>query len=206
MEKSDPTADERHGLSNTSAAPNAKPIYRFRAECLDDVYKLLQRLGGVIYRVTIDHGRPCPDVEMEIEIHLSLEELRGLMRQVPEGHVMEQTVASRDAYTGECDYSPDAELRSPRGYRQYAFRVGMQYLGSFDAPDVFIAFYFLCEEMAKKEYSHTEWREFATGNQRLEATGLGAGLHWSMFRAGWIAELNNRYSKLEAQAIGILER
>jgi hypothetical protein len=43
-------------------------------------------------------------VEVEVEVDLSLEELRDTMRRVVDGHVMVQTVARHNEYMGERDY------------------------------------------------------------------------------------------------------
>lgn len=79
--------------------------YRFRAECQVDVDELRRLIGTKFDRTTIVNTAPFPDVEVEIETSLSLHELQDLMRQVVDGHVMVQTVASAAEYTGErnCD-------------------------------------------------------------------------------------------------------
>lgn len=82
----------------------ANRVYRFRAECQVDVDKLRQILGRSIDKITIVNSSPFPDVELEIEVNLSLEELRDAMRQVVDGHVMVQTVARKEKYTGERNY------------------------------------------------------------------------------------------------------
>ena len=83
---------------------SANYIYRFRAECQPDVDNLRSLLGGHFDKITIINSPPFPDVEVELETDLLLEELRAVMRRVVDGHVMVQTVASRDEYTGERDY------------------------------------------------------------------------------------------------------
>lgn len=84
--------------------PSANHIYCFRAECQPDVDELRSLLGGCFDKITIVNSPPFPDVEVELETELSLEELRAVMRRVVDGHVMGQTVASRDEYTGERGY------------------------------------------------------------------------------------------------------
>lgn len=79
-------------------------IYRFRAECQPDVDDLRSLLGKGFDKITIINSPPFPDVEVELETKLSLEELRAVMRRVVDGHVMVQTVAPLDEYTGERDY------------------------------------------------------------------------------------------------------
>jgi hypothetical protein len=78
--------------------------YRFRAECQADVDKLRQILGTRLDKITIVNSPPFPDVEVEVEVDLSLEELQATMRRVVDGHVMVQTVARNNEYTGERDY------------------------------------------------------------------------------------------------------
>jgi hypothetical protein len=82
----------------------ANHVYRFRAECQPEVDELRRLLGGRFDKITIVNSAPFPDVEVELETDLSLEELRAVMRRVVDGHVMVQTLARRDEYTGERDY------------------------------------------------------------------------------------------------------
>jgi hypothetical protein len=86
----------------TNLGPNR--VYRFRAECQADVDELRRLLSTKIDRITIVNSPPFPDVEVEVEVDLSLEELRDTMRRVVDGHVMVQTVARNSEYTGERDY------------------------------------------------------------------------------------------------------
>ena len=86
------------------AAPVADRVYRFRAECQHDVDELRCLLGARLDRITMTIEPPFPDVEVELEIGLSLEELRDEMRRVVDGHVMVQTLARSEEYTGERDY------------------------------------------------------------------------------------------------------
>jgi CHAT domain len=86
----------------TNRGPNR--VYRFRAECQADVDELRRILGTKIDKITIVNSPPFPDVEIEVEVDLSLEELRDTMRRVADGHVMVQTVARNSEYTGERDY------------------------------------------------------------------------------------------------------
>jgi len=57
-----------------------------------------------INKITILRDLRYPDVEVEIEVDLSLKELRDIMRQIVDSHVMVQTVAQNDEYTGERNY------------------------------------------------------------------------------------------------------
>jgi hypothetical protein len=90
--------------TNNSVVPVADRVYRFRAECQHDVDELRHLLGAKLDRITIINSPPFPDVEVELEIGLSLEEIRDVMRRVVDGHVMVQTIARSEEYTGERDY------------------------------------------------------------------------------------------------------
>jgi hypothetical protein len=90
--------------TNNGVLTVADRVYRFRAECQDDVDELRRLLGAKFGRITITNSPPFPDVEVELRIGLSLEELRDVMRRVVDGHVMVQTVARTAEYTGERDY------------------------------------------------------------------------------------------------------
>jgi hypothetical protein len=80
-------------------------IYRFRAECRLDVDELLCAIWRKVKHITSTVEYPFPDVEVEIEVDLSLDELRDAMRAVPDGHVMLESSATSDDYTGERDIS-----------------------------------------------------------------------------------------------------
>lgn len=80
-------------------------IYRFRAEVRSDADNLYRNIADKVEYVTMTIKPPFPDVEVEIETDMSLNDLRDEMRAVPDGHVMLQTVATTDKYTGERDFS-----------------------------------------------------------------------------------------------------
>jgi hypothetical protein len=84
--------------------PVADRVYRFRAECQHDVDTLRCLLGLKVDKITMSQEPPFPDVEVSLETALSLEELRDVMRRVVDGHVMVETVARGEAYTGERAY------------------------------------------------------------------------------------------------------
>jgi hypothetical protein len=93
-----------HPLFDTVPHDPNDRVYRFRAECEHDVDMLRALLGQQVKRIAKLNEAPFPDNEVEIHVALSLEELRDVMRKVEDGHVMVQTVAPRDIYTGERDY------------------------------------------------------------------------------------------------------
>jgi ribosome-associated translation inhibitor RaiA len=80
--------------------------YSFWAECEHDVDELRKVVKKKIERITkIIQVNPNFHIEVEVETDMSLEVLRDEMRKVIDGHVMVQTVASKNQYTGERDFS-----------------------------------------------------------------------------------------------------
>ncbi len=83
--------------------------YRFRAECRVDICRLQDRLPNLRYNLSIVPHAGVGDCEATLEIALPLEELRAVMRKVQAvsmfGHVMVQTLAMTEKYTGERNWS-----------------------------------------------------------------------------------------------------
>jgi hypothetical protein len=90
-----------------SAAPvcetPAEKVYRWRSECAADDAEVLKRIpSGELIKFESQPQNLAPDTLSEITVKsLTLEELRNIMRQVPDGHVMVQTVQPKHLYTGE---------------------------------------------------------------------------------------------------------
>ncbi len=82
------------------------PKYKFRAECFHDVQEFIPLVfaQGKPFAFKIYPDTLFPDAEVEIEADISLEDMRSLMRQVFDSHVMVQTVMPIDQYTGERNY------------------------------------------------------------------------------------------------------
>jgi hypothetical protein len=82
------------------------PTYMFRAECLDDILKLLKRLHPVAPVQSFQFSRipGLPDLTCEITCDISLDGLRSIMQRVRDGHVMEQTAEIPENYSGERNY------------------------------------------------------------------------------------------------------
>lgn len=84
--------------------------FKFRAECQHDIAMLrgVLKVTGTPARVRMRRltlaGAQMPDCEGIIHCDLTLRQVRALMRRVSDGHVMVQTVAPADAYTGRRDY------------------------------------------------------------------------------------------------------
>lgn len=81
--------------------------YRFRGECLTDFYDFLgesiRKIGFKKY--VVSQEGPYPDIEVYLEADAPLEFIRNELRKIEDGHVMVQTVAPKELYTGERDYS-----------------------------------------------------------------------------------------------------
>lgn len=83
--------------------------FKFRAECLADVReKWLAALADNDAEVEAIHcvslNDELPDVEVTFYSDDSLDEIRDVMRQIIDGHVMWQTVAPIAEYTGQRNF------------------------------------------------------------------------------------------------------
>lgn len=82
--------------------------FKLRAEGQCDADALMNALGDnyadfMVEQASID-GVPIPDVDIAILSPLSLDEIRDIIRTIPDSHVMLQTVQLEQDYTGERDY------------------------------------------------------------------------------------------------------
>ncbi len=73
--------------------------YKFRAECVYDVYQFT-RLGHA-ENVMLALHNTLPDVEVTFETKMNLRNVKRLLAKVVDGHVMLETVAPVELYTGE---------------------------------------------------------------------------------------------------------
>ena len=70
--------------------------YKFRAECYDDVKHFFKALpdGELVSSKVFPDTDGLPDVEVAIEVKsLTLNEIRQILHDIPDSHVMLQTVA-----------------------------------------------------------------------------------------------------------------
>lgn len=72
--------------------------YKLRAECLPDVHRLLEKLKFSRYHIISVFP---PDVELEFKSDHSLDEIKKVLKTIPDSHVMLETVALKKNYTGE---------------------------------------------------------------------------------------------------------
>lgn len=78
--------------------------YKFRAECEIDVDELRKILGRKCLKVSKEVST-FPDTNVNLLTILDLNELQNEMRKVSDGHVMLQTLALKEDYTGERNYN-----------------------------------------------------------------------------------------------------
>jgi hypothetical protein len=84
-------------------------VFKFRAEGLcdvDELKKVLRKRGKGI-RMTIDEEPPWIDVDVEMATTETLDMIKDAMRKVQDGHVMLQTIAPKNEYTGERRYGKE---------------------------------------------------------------------------------------------------
>ena len=88
--------------------------YAFRAECLVDVLDWQVRMSAAGFQLTAvrienwspeEDGQLRPDRAVRFSCSAIQEAICDVMRSVEDGHVMLQTLARADHYTGERDYS-----------------------------------------------------------------------------------------------------
>ena len=94
--------DKKGGQMNKTT--NTTNVFKFRAEGLCDVEELKKLLIGKMSKVVIAQELPFPDVVMEMETTETLDAIKQAMQKVSDGHVMLQTIAPKDEYTGERRY------------------------------------------------------------------------------------------------------
>ena len=80
--------------------------YQFRAEFPDEIISLLQIIPPALVSGIRWNTERTGDTECSISIRcLTIDELRKYMGSVVDGHIMAQTVATPEDYTGERDWS-----------------------------------------------------------------------------------------------------
>ncbi len=75
-------------------------IFKFRAECERDVTEVRKIFGKEIKRINMTIWHPYPDIEVEIQTELSLEEIKESIEDIRDGHVMLETITLKEDYTG----------------------------------------------------------------------------------------------------------
>lgn len=81
--------------------------YKFRAEAEADAIKFFEMLPSGLPTMKVemlDPEKRFPDVVITFQCNLELHELRAMMRTIEDSHVMLQTIAPADQYTGKRNY------------------------------------------------------------------------------------------------------
>ncbi len=74
--------------------------FKFRAECLSDIILFLNTSRNFL-KFNIDNDEATlPDCEIEITTYLNYSSMLGIMRRIPDSHVMMQTLQPKLDYTG----------------------------------------------------------------------------------------------------------
>ena len=71
--------------------------YKLRAECLLDILKLFKTCHFPNLKIEMK----APDCTLEFESVSGIEELKFFIKQIPDSHVMIETLAPLAEYTGE---------------------------------------------------------------------------------------------------------
>lgn len=83
----------------------AERRYKFRAECLADVGEFFKAVNFPYTRIEIVRAGTVPDCTVEFTTEgTSLDALRAIMADIPDGHVMRESVNLVAKYTGERYY------------------------------------------------------------------------------------------------------
>jgi hypothetical protein len=78
--------------------------FKFRAECEADLEQLMATAGTSITILQVSQAAGFPDVDVVIETDIRYTDLCDILRAVPDGHVMLQTLWTEREYTGERNY------------------------------------------------------------------------------------------------------
>lgn len=95
------------GKQTKMKVPDEMIKYKFRADCQADGMKFFELLPSAFKTAVftpLDEKARFPDVVASFECNLELEEIRNIIREIEDSHVMLQTVAPADKYTGERNY------------------------------------------------------------------------------------------------------
>ena len=75
--------------------------YKFRAECLHDAEQFFNQFGNRISKVLISKPDALPDVDVTFDSKMPLVEIMAEMTNIPDSHVMRETINFLTEYTGK---------------------------------------------------------------------------------------------------------
>lgn len=96
-------------------------VFSFRAECESDVerFKSAALDAGFDFDCSMEryrlNGVRVPDVRVEVQSRASLSELRSVLREVEDGHVMLETLRQCAMAENSMERDPGVYHSSPRG-------------------------------------------------------------------------------------------
>lgn len=74
--------------------------YKLRAECIMDITRIIDVAGVHMNNFKMDKHKDLPDAEFEFDIDLELSEIIAILKNIPDSHVMYETVKPIEEYTG----------------------------------------------------------------------------------------------------------
>jgi hypothetical protein len=79
-------------------------IFKLRAECLQDIFLFIEALQYKANNFKIINIEQYPDKELEFETNIQFGAIIEILRSIPDGHVMVQTLSLIEDYTGKRNY------------------------------------------------------------------------------------------------------
>lgn len=77
-----------------------KQTYKFRAECIHDVLEFMGK-AKFQYDIKIERKGLFPDVVVEIATKESVDTIKAIFNEIPDTHVIIETIQPKKLYTGE---------------------------------------------------------------------------------------------------------
>jgi len=77
-----------------------KQTYKFRAECIHDVLEFMGK-AKFEYDIKIERKSLFPDVVVEIATKESVDTIKAIFNEIPDTHVIIETIRPKKIYTGE---------------------------------------------------------------------------------------------------------
>ena len=74
--------------------------YKMRAECMNDIFAFTNRFAQSMNKFAIHGCMHIPDVEFEFESSEPIETLMEILSNIPDSHVMMETLQPKSKYTG----------------------------------------------------------------------------------------------------------
>ena len=79
--------------------------FKLRAECLEDIHNFLKFINNSHISEFIISQKLNSDIELEFKSVLLLKEIIEILKNIPDSHVMVQTVSELEFYNGIRNYA-----------------------------------------------------------------------------------------------------